>query len=316
MIPTEFLSKQTQLHNRSRAKTREQYEELLPLFEPSQGIPKHLFQICLRGKGSTSEKVLSELPPSFQENIQNLKDRNADFTYHLFSDQEAEEFIRTQYGDPIYQYYKRIDSHYPAARADLLRYLLLYAQGGVYMDLKSFAETPLSEKIGRQDQFLLFYWDNKDNGQHHFLIPDYIKKGEMLQAFIISARGHIFLRSVILAVMKAIDNYDPYTSGVGWAGVLSTTGPALYTKTIYDFIQSDSTASSHYREDLPFRSFGFRISFSGNYTPGAYQKALSLRDYRKCGRPVITSSSSILQTLNLLWCSVLRFYRARILHAN
>lgn len=315
MILTDLLSKKTQLHNRRFVKTREQYEHLLPHFTLSTGIPKNLFQICLKGQGSTAEKVLSGLPAAFVDNIRGLQEKNQDFIYQLVSDREAEDFIRLNYGKTVFQYYQRIDSHYPAAKADLLRYLLLYARGGVYLDLKSTIVIPLSENLQKNDQFLVFYWDCLENGKHHLLIPEHITKGEMLQAFIISARGHLFLRSVILAIFEAMDTYNPYLTGVGWTGVVSTTGPALYTKTIYDILQS-TPAKASYREGRPFSQFGYQVSFTGEYTPGLYQKALSLKDYRECSRPVIQSTSHFLQALNLDWCTAMHFYRKRVLHLD
>lgn len=282
----------------------------------SNNIPNNIFQICLRGRNSSASDVLNLLPDSFLENIQTLSSRNPAFIYQLFSDNEAEDFIKSQFGTELLKYYQRIDKQYLAAKADLLRYLLLYAQGGVYLDLKSTVDHPLHGRIRPDDQYLVFYWDNLPNGQHHCLIPDSIPKGEMLQAFIVAAKGHPFIREVIIQSLARMDSYNPYKDGVGWTGVLQTTGPVVYTQTIFSLIQSEGVDSALFREDLPFNNFGFKVSFQGDYNPGQYQKQLSLRDYRSCSRPVIKSNSPGLQYANVAWLAMLRLYRKYILRAE
>lgn len=310
MYITELLSERLDKYNNKKGLlTSEQYEYLLPTFQQEQKIAKNLFQICLLGqRGDSSEKTISLLPSAFVENIENLKKNNPEYYYHLYSDHEAELFIEQYYGPTILDYYRRIDNDYLAAKADFLRYLLLYALGGVYLDLKSTINRPLSQTLQTEDRFLVFYWDNMLGGQHHYLIPDYIIKGEMLQAFIISARGHIFLRKVILNVLRQIDLYNPYKNGVGWAGTLSTVGPVIYTKTIYDEI-NHCADSSIYREGKPWAEFGYNVYFAGDYMPGAYQKVLSMKNYRRSTRPLIICNSKHLQKTNILWLKILHQYR-------
>ena len=271
-------------------------------------IDKNLFQIYLRGGDSSEEESMSRLPPDFIENIEKLKKKNPDYKYQLFSDREAKQFILQYYGEKIWNYYQRIDSAYLAAKADLLRYLLLYARGGVYLDLKSMIDFPLSKSLREDDRFLVFYWDNQPNGQHHYLIPEYIKKGEMLQAFIISARGHSLLRTVILNVLRQIDQYNPFRHGTGWEGTLTTVGPVIYTNTIYNAITQNGS-DIIYREGKPWHEFGFKVYFAGEYRPGHYQKKLLMRDYRMSSRPVVICANRWLQNINLCWLKLLNLYR-------
>ena len=44
-----------------------------------------------------------------------------------------ETLIRERLGSEIYGFYQRINPIYGAARADFFRYLLMYAQGGIYL---------------------------------------------------------------------------------------------------------------------------------------------------------------------------------------
>ena len=311
MYITDLLKKRTDRINRKAPLSDNQYDQMIPCFEASAKIPKNIFQICLSGGNTSFYDVISDLSPDFMENIEQLKQNNPDYKYHLISDKEARQFIIQYYGNTVWSYYQRIDDDYLAAKADLLRYLLLYALGGVYLDLKSTIARPLSDVIRDTDRFFVFYWDNMPNGQRHYLVPEYATKGEMLQGFIISARGHFFLRKVILNVLKKIDQYNPYIDGVGWEGTLKTTGPIIYLETIHSEIHLCQDQSC-YREDKPFKNFGFRLSFAGTYTPGHYQKRLSMKDYRKSSRPVVVCSKRCLQMANICWLKILWFYREKV----
>lgn len=312
MVITDFLKKSVDKKNAKSQPDIGRYEAMVPRFDKDESVAKNLFQICLTLEGDrTAEEVMQKLTSEFINNIHNLKKKNPDYCYRLISNKEAECFIEKYYGSAILNYWNRIDNTYLAAKADFLRYLLLYALGGIYVDLKSTIEIPLSKTIRDDDKYLVFYWDNLQNGQHHYLIPEYIKGGEMLQGFIISARGHCFLRSCILNVMQQIDRYNPYENGVGWQGVLTTTGPAIYTRTIYDEIQrcSDNTI---YRYGQPFNEFGFRLYIGGEYSPGGYQRKLSMTDYRKSSRPVVRCKNPCLQAINVCWLRILQLYRERV----
>lgn len=74
--------------------------------------------------------------------------------------------LHNYYGQRIWEYYLRINKKYGAARADLLRYLVLYALGGVYLDLKSTVLYPLSLNIQQGDSFLIMYWDCFSGGKN------------------------------------------------------------------------------------------------------------------------------------------------------
>ena len=203
MLLTSFLSKQVDKYNHSRQLSSEQYDQMLPRFEEDSKIANNIFQIYLWGKDSISENTMSRLEklvPSFVDNIRTLQNKNPEYHYRLFDDLDAERFIIHYYGKTIWNYYQRIDNAYMAAKADFLRYLILYACGGVYLDLKSTINYPLRRTLQTDDKFIFFHWPNK--GRHYYLLPKYIEKGEIMNAFIISARGHIFLRNVILDILQ------------------------------------------------------------------------------------------------------------------
>lgn len=197
--------------------------------EMGQRIPKVIHQ-KFRSKAA--------LPPEIQENIRNIIQLNQGWAYRLYDDADAEAFILKHYGAEILQLYQRITPSYGASRADFFRYLLIYAEGGVYLDAKSTTTRPLDKVITPDDRYILSKWDNLPGGKYFAwgIHPDLaaFERGEYQQWHVIAVAGHPFLRSVIERVIHNIQHYDVTTTGVGFMGVLRTTGPISYTLGIED----------------------------------------------------------------------------------
>ncbi len=186
----------------------------------------------------------TSLPDAFQQNQANLMRNNPDWEYRLYDDAAIERFIQEAYGSAMLDYYQRINPKYGAARADLFRYLLMYRQGGVYLDIKSTFTRPIGELLHPFDQYWLATWRNQPGEVHEkygmwkdlWHLPD----GEFQQWHIVTVAGHPFLRAVIDAVLTNIDRYHPCLHGVGRAGVIRVTGPVAYTKAIYPLLDHHS----------------------------------------------------------------------------
>lgn len=203
----------------------------VPRLRQSQTIPKLIHQICF-----TNDNV-NGVPDFITESTAQVREMNPDYAYRLWTDKNAHDFIYDAYGYSILNRFLRISHRYGACRADLFRYLCLYKQGGVYLDIKSTTERPLSDIILDDDQFLLSQWDNTPGGKRigYGLNGDVtdIPGGEYEQWHIIAAAGHPFLEYVITRVLGNIEAYDIGTHGVGKIGALRVTGPIAYTRAIH-----------------------------------------------------------------------------------
>lgn len=199
----------------------------IPDIDQGSAIPRIIHQVFLSQ---------SALPPAAAENIAQLKAVNIAWEHRLYDDAAATRFIAGHYGPAVLRRFERINPAYGAARADLLRYLLLYRFGGVYLDLKSGAARPLDEVLRPDDVYLLSHWRNGPSQIHEgfglWSDVDACPGGEFQQWHIIAAPGHPFLRAVIESVLANIDAYDPWRHGTGGRGVLKLTGPIAYTKAI------------------------------------------------------------------------------------
>ncbi len=227
------------------------YNILFPTFEFKEGIPRKINQIYIVQEGKNED-----LPDIILDNISFLKRNNPQWEYKLYYKKDVENYIKKYYGDVIYQYYEKINPEYGAAKADFFRYLLLYKEGGIYIDLKCKFNKPLNSILYPNDTYILSHWDNETGEKHegwgHFKELKHIKKGEYIMGFIISSKGHPFLRKVILQVLKNIDSYNPFFDGVGKMGVLRTTGPIVYSSVIEREIKNKSANYRlvHYIKDL------------------------------------------------------------------
>lgn len=192
-------------------------------------IPRIIHQIYLSGT----------LPAPLQANVDRLKAANPAYEHRLFDAARAEAFIARRYGPEMLALYRRIDPRYGAARADLLRHLIIFDSGGVYLDMKSSFDRPIDDAIRDDDHYVLTQWRNGPGeanagwGLHHDLSG--VPGGEYLSHFVIAEPGHVFSASAIARISRNIRAYKPW-SAVGRTGVLRTTGPIAYTLAVHPLL--------------------------------------------------------------------------------
>ena len=262
------------------------YQELVPQKALGKEISRNIFQ---------TYRTKVALPPEIEQNIQYIQQSNPEYSYRLFDDEDIKEFILEYYGEAIWGYYQRISPVYGAARADFFRYLLVYQLGGVYLDVKSSLDQPLRDVLREEGRFILTHWDNLPGGQYEGIgiFPEvaFLPRGEYIQWAIISVAGHPFLRAVILQMLRNIDEYNPFRNGAGLWGVLRTTGPVMYTKTI-EAMRSGFVEGQDYRLlDSPL-DIGLRYSIYDTASFGGHKKALKT-NYVKVTPVVVTPGRPI-----------------------
>lgn len=205
------------------------YKNLSKTKNGSKYIPKNIYQIIL-------DKT--KINYMFQENIDYIKKLNPIWNHILYGDNDIIKYIKTNYGVQMLNIYNMINPEYGAAKADFFRYLLMYKEGGVYLDIKSGMKYPLDEIINEDDEYILSYWSCKN---HNKIIGN--KNGEFQQWHIICRPNHPYLKAVINNVIINILNYDIKKYGVGKFGVLKVTGPIVYTQSIQPLL-------SHYNHKI------------------------------------------------------------------
>jgi mannosyltransferase OCH1-like enzyme len=174
------------------------------------------------------------IAPCIADNIARLQALNPGWRHVLHDDADIVRFIRKHYGESVLAAYNSINPLYGAARADFFRYLLMFQEGGVYLDVKSGCARPLDSFIQADDEFLLARWNNQPGecfdgwGMH----VDEGVPSELQSWHIICRPSHPLMKAVIDAVLHNLRTYTMRAQGVGKFGVLRTTGPLAYTKAI------------------------------------------------------------------------------------
>ncbi len=254
---------------RTRAKIRKWDRHLLGV-PVSTSIPKIIHQ--------TSKS--KELVPELAVAVKHAQDLNKGWLYSFYDDAACRSLVEKNYGSEVLNLYDKINPRYGAAKADLFRYLVVYLMGGVYADIKTQFERPFDETLRANDTFIISYWDGNVYGADFGRHAELKNSGgrEIQQWFIISARGHPFLRAVLCRVLANIEIYSRFVTGVGRHGVLRTTGPIAYTKAIAPLLNS-----GNFRRIECDREVGLNYSIGGNYD----HQATFPDHYTKQSSPVI-----------------------------
>jgi hypothetical protein len=201
-----------------------------PVMPVSDGVPRIIHQTFHTRR----------LPPELVDSLAAIRRANPGWRHRFYDDADIRRFIGRRYGPDVLSYFDAINPNYRAARADLFRYLVIYSEGGVYLDAKSLPTRPLSEVIRPDDQYLISQWDNGAGGDYpgwglHRELA-HVDGGEFQQWYIAAASGHAFLRAVLERVFRNLRTYIPGLHGVGQPGVLRVTGPIPYTQAIHPLL--------------------------------------------------------------------------------
>lgn len=193
-----------------------------------------IHQIYLQGE--------SQIPQNIKQSIHELRLRNPNWEYRFYDETAILNYIKDHYDKSTLDLYLSIDEAYSAAKSDFFRYLVMYQEGGVYLDLKSSCIYTLDSILTEQDEFIICNWENERGqqyegyGKHKVLA--FLKHGEYQQWHIIAKKHSPFLKAVIDEVSFRIQNYLPYKYHIGRKGVLNTTGPIPYSIAIEGLIHT------------------------------------------------------------------------------
>jgi len=94
-----------------------------------------------------------QLHPLVKEKVDSIKKMNPEYEYHLYKDDDINDFVNEHFPGPIADCYNKLNII--VAKVDFWRYLVLYKYGGVYLDMDSSIETPLRELITDADSAII-----------------------------------------------------------------------------------------------------------------------------------------------------------------
>lgn len=137
-----------------------------------------------------------------------FKNLNPDYNYHLYNDDDMDNFVNEHFKGEIADCYNRLNII--VAKVDFWRYLILYKYGGVYLDMDSSIEKPLNELI--KDDTAIITAEGNPN--------------LYVQWALIFSKGHPILKKTIELIVDNIKN-NTYPNDIH-----KMTGPTVYSKAI------------------------------------------------------------------------------------
>lgn len=249
------------------------------------------------------------LPNEITIVVENLKKLNPDWEYRFYTDEDIIEYIKRNFNEEILRTYQSINPVYGAAKADFFRYLVLYREGGVYIDIKSTCIYPLSEVIKPDDRFVVTQWQNgigqknEGAGLFSYLTEELeIKNGEYQQWFLIAERNSPVMKYVLDTVINNIKGYRAWKYNFysyGKRGVLFVTGPIAYTKAIHN-IQDKYL--------IRFERYDIDVGFLYNALEGKCHTKILGNHYAKY-KGYIVNQGVILNFLSLVYIFIMRLSR-------
>jgi mannosyltransferase OCH1-like enzyme len=202
-------------------------------------IPKNIFQTW----------YTKDLPHEIQVLIDQMKQKNSDYNYYLYTDEEMDNFVRENYPGEIYECYSKINLI--VAKTDFWRYLILYKYGGVYLDIDSMVEIHLGHFIRLEDSAII----SRECGRDTFT-----------QWCLIFEQNHPILLRTIEFIVDNIKN-NRYSNDI-----IQMTGPSVFSKAIKSIHQE------FFNEDLNVDEFD--INYDRTFTHCCYSYRVYSNDYR------------------------------------
>ena len=141
-------------------------------------------------------RIIGKVSPRVQRNLDSFAARHPAMK-QIIHRNTADDYMSRHAPPTVYAVYKAIRPEYYAARADLARYIILYNEGGLYLDDKSDFSEDVASYTSKYPQVSLhaWRWDTP-------LWSDYLrnKKGEIVNWGMISAPKNTILKEMILNV--------------------------------------------------------------------------------------------------------------------
>jgi hypothetical protein len=196
-------------------------------------IDKKIFQ--------TYKLPYEDLPNNVKLMIQIWKDKNPDYEYHYYCDEDIEKFIIQYYGDEWHKRYLSLP--FPVMKADVFRILVIHTFGGFYSDLDAECREPLDTKNGPDVDSIV--------GLHSYW--------EFSHWFFGFKKGHPIMDLFVDSLAYNLDNYkfedfsDPSfavyqkhaINDMGQWGnqvvryIMNVTGPEWWSEKIHDYFGFD-----------------------------------------------------------------------------
>ena len=177
----------------------------------------------------------------FAPAIQTWISKNQDYSYTLISNQGGDDFVRKHYAQRLDVLEPFLQLKYHVLRSDLLRYMILESEGGIYSDLdtvviKSVRDWIPQELRSKVHAIIGVEYDQLD-GEPYYGMNERL---QFCQWTIAASRGHPIMKRIVRKVVAALNeaverkmtslaDFQPTDDEV-----LQITGPVIWTQAVME----------------------------------------------------------------------------------
>ncbi|KAI1377922.1 glycosyltransferase family 32 protein [Hypoxylon crocopeplum] len=176
---------------------------------------------------------------------------NPQHRYERITDANIETYVAESSPSDISSLFSNITD--PILRADLLRYVVLLVEGGVWADIDVLPHRPISDWIPQQYQGVANLVVGIENDKHKRPIwPGSPYSVQLAQYIILAKPHHPAIVRLVHQVKKNLE--DLFRSkapgeGVTFEDVMMTTGPFAFTRALMDYF-TETTGTKHTGDEL------------------------------------------------------------------
>ena len=185
-----------------------------------------------------------------KQKINTFLEINPGYEYNFYNDEDMDSFIGKNFSGDIIDCYNKLNIR--AAKADFWRYLILYKEGGIYIDIDSIITKPLDSLILNNDDAIISVEDiyTKDGGKKNYCIN---------WAMMFSKEHPILKKTIDFLINNVKNNIYPNN-------IYKTTGPAVLTRAInyihlktYNEIIDIENINETYDKSFYYNGYSYRI---------------------------------------------------------
>lgn len=176
---------------------------------------------------------------------------NPDWRYECITDTNNDAYVRDNFDASISNVFTSLQD--PILKADLLRYLILLREGGVWADIDVYPHQPVSKWVPKQYQGSVNLVIGIENDHHKKPIwPGSPYSVQLCQYTVLAKPNHPAIRTVVDQVVRDLEKLlaskkpgEAFT----FEDVMASTGPFAFTKVMMDYFE-EVTGAQHNGDEL------------------------------------------------------------------
>lgn len=251
---------------------RYKLSKAFPYEKSTDKTPKNIWQMWKNNDIKSLDKGLQDLIRTWRTQEEPEK---GGFKYELIGDDQLSNIVNTTFKDvpEIIEAFHILPKI--ILKSDMMRYLLVYAFGGIYSDIDTSLNKDVLDWWTYHDE--VFEQENKvglvigiesDRDEKNWARNGMARRLQFCQWTIQSKIGHPFYRELIFNIADlALNHYDPkkniltkngkkYDLNKGsptkFAAIMEWTGPGMFTDTIFQYLNEIYQTSEKLNPDLNF----------------------------------------------------------------